>query len=218
MPAGALEECDVVAALAGVRPPGAHAQAALGSVFAPPEGVETRTGRPCSSASTRPGSLKPDAGMLLGSPANADPVPPHDVQAEEMDIALGIHHIEDMTTLAIRRRPHLGRLVRADATWWRIRRDQAEGRSSGWPRKAATASRPRPPWAGLRRAGTGQALAAAHRGFRADRKLTRRLADRGWLQRQQSHRSRHFRHSGAAAIHRSGRAMRIWSRPARFAS
>ena len=47
--------------------------------------------------------MKPDAGMLLGSPANVDPVLPHDVQPEEMDIALGIHRIEEMTTLQIRR-------------------------------------------------------------------------------------------------------------------
>jgi D-arginine dehydrogenase len=32
--------------------------------------------------------VKPDAGMLLGSPANADPVEPHDVQPEELDIAI----------------------------------------------------------------------------------------------------------------------------------
>ncbi|NLD69351.1 MAG: FAD-binding oxidoreductase, partial [Limnobacter sp.] len=47
--------------------------------------------------------LKPDARMLLGSPANADPVPPQDVQPEEFDIALAIHRIEEMTTLSIRR-------------------------------------------------------------------------------------------------------------------
>ena len=47
--------------------------------------------------------IKPDAGMLLGSPANADPVEPHDVQPEEMDIALAIDRIERMTTLTIRR-------------------------------------------------------------------------------------------------------------------
>ena len=47
--------------------------------------------------------FKPDAGMLLGSPANADPVEPQDVQPEELDIALGIHRIETMTTLQIRR-------------------------------------------------------------------------------------------------------------------
>ena len=47
--------------------------------------------------------IKPDAGMLLGSPANADPVEPHDVQPEELDIAMGIYRIEEATTLTIRR-------------------------------------------------------------------------------------------------------------------
>ena len=44
-----------------------------------------------------------DAGMLLGSPANADPVEPQDVQPEELDIALAIDRIQQMTTLEIRR-------------------------------------------------------------------------------------------------------------------
>jgi D-arginine dehydrogenase len=48
----------------------------------------------------------PDAGLLLGSPANADPVPPHDVQAEELDVATGIFNIEQVTTLSIRRPSH----------------------------------------------------------------------------------------------------------------
>jgi D-arginine dehydrogenase len=47
--------------------------------------------------------FKPDAGQLLGSPANADPTVPHDVQPEELDIATGIHQIEQATTLEIRR-------------------------------------------------------------------------------------------------------------------
>jgi D-arginine dehydrogenase len=41
--------------------------------------------------------------MLLGSCANADPVPPQDVQPEELDIALAIANIEEMTTLSIHR-------------------------------------------------------------------------------------------------------------------
>jgi D-arginine dehydrogenase len=51
--------------------------------------------------------VKPDAGLLLGSPANADPVEPQDVQAEEMDIALAIDRIEAITTLSIRRPKHV---------------------------------------------------------------------------------------------------------------
>ncbi|HEY8358143.1 MAG TPA: FAD-dependent oxidoreductase, partial [Ramlibacter sp.] len=47
--------------------------------------------------------FKPDAGMLLASPANVDPVDPQDVQPEELDIALAIHRIEEMTTLSVRR-------------------------------------------------------------------------------------------------------------------
>ena len=39
--------------------------------------------------------LKPDAGRLLLSPANADPMPPCDVQPEELDIANCISQIEN---------------------------------------------------------------------------------------------------------------------------
>src|SRR5690606_32817243 len=51
--------------------------------------------------------FKPDAGVLLGSPANADPVDPHDVVPEELDIATGIYRIEEATTLQIRRPSHV---------------------------------------------------------------------------------------------------------------
>lgn len=50
--------------------------------------------------------IKPDAGLMLGSPANADPVEPHDVRPEELDIATAIYRIEEMTTLTIRRPSH----------------------------------------------------------------------------------------------------------------
>ena len=50
--------------------------------------------------------FKPDAGQLLGSPANADDTFPHDVVAEELDIAIGIDRITTATTLQIRRPSH----------------------------------------------------------------------------------------------------------------
>ncbi len=50
--------------------------------------------------------FKPDAGQLLGSAANADPVEPHDVVAEELDIAIGIDRIMTATTMEIRRPSH----------------------------------------------------------------------------------------------------------------
>lgn len=50
--------------------------------------------------------LKPDAGQFLGSPSNVDPTEPHDVVAEELDIATGIYHIEEYTTFTIPRPNH----------------------------------------------------------------------------------------------------------------
>ena len=50
--------------------------------------------------------FKPDAGQLLGSPANADPVEAHDVAPEELDVATGIYRIEEATSLTIRRPKH----------------------------------------------------------------------------------------------------------------
>jgi hypothetical protein len=62
-------------------------------VFALPEGVDA-SGWPMTIGVAEDWYIKPDAGMMLGSPANADPVPPQDVQAEELDIALAIDRIE----------------------------------------------------------------------------------------------------------------------------
>lgn len=62
--------------------------------------------------------FKPDAGQFLGSPANADPTTPHDVVAEELDVATGIANIEAVTTLGIRRPSH---------TWAGLRSFVADG-------------------------------------------------------------------------------------------
>ncbi|HEX4862317.1 MAG TPA: FAD-binding oxidoreductase, partial [Rhizomicrobium sp.] len=47
--------------------------------------------------------MKPDAGLLLISPADETIVEPCDVQAEEIDVATAIDRIEQATTLRIRR-------------------------------------------------------------------------------------------------------------------
>ena len=46
--------------------------------------------------------FKPDAGLLLASPANADPVVPQDVQPEELDVAIAVDRLEQATTLTVR--------------------------------------------------------------------------------------------------------------------
>jgi D-arginine dehydrogenase len=93
---------DEVAALAGVAPLGIQPRRRSAFVFDAPPGLATANW-PCVAAVDESFYFKPEAGLLLGSPANADPVPPHDVLPEELDIALGIARIEAATRLQIRR-------------------------------------------------------------------------------------------------------------------
>lgn len=93
---------DQVAALAGARPIGITPKRRSAFVFDAPAGIDT-THWPFVTAFDESFYFKPDAGLLLGSCANADPVHPHDVQPEEYDIALGIYRIEEATTMSIRR-------------------------------------------------------------------------------------------------------------------
>lgn len=93
---------DVIASRAGVRTIGLQPKRRSAFIFAPPPQAASAAW-PMTAGVDESWYFKPDAGMLLGSPANADPVEPQDVQPEEMDIALAIHRIEEMTTLAIRR-------------------------------------------------------------------------------------------------------------------
>ncbi len=94
--------CDRIAALAGVPPVGLEPKRRSAFIFAPPEGMPTADW-PMFIGVDESYYVKPDAGMLLGSPANADPVEPHDVQAEELDIAMAIDRIQQVTSLSIRR-------------------------------------------------------------------------------------------------------------------
>ena len=93
---------DTIAQLAGVRPIGIEPRRRSAFIFPPPAG-QSVAHWPMVFSADEGWYIKPDAGMLLGSPANADPVEPQDVQPEEFDIALAIHRIEEATTLAIRR-------------------------------------------------------------------------------------------------------------------
>ncbi len=93
---------DQVAGLAGVKPLGLTPKRRSAFVFDPPEGLATAHW-PFVTDFAESFYFKPDAGLLLGSCANADPVEPHDVQPEEYDIALGIHRIEEATSMTIRR-------------------------------------------------------------------------------------------------------------------
>ena len=93
---------DEVAVLAGAAPVGLVPKRRSAFLFEPPP-EQPIADWPAVIALDESWYFKPDAGLLLGSPANADPVPPHDVVPEELDIAWGIHRIEAATTLRIRR-------------------------------------------------------------------------------------------------------------------
>jgi D-arginine dehydrogenase len=93
---------DTVARMAGVAPIGIEPRRRSAFTFAPPAGVATAAW-PAVIGVEEDWYFKPEAGLLLGSPANADPVEPQDVQAEELDVALAIDRIESITTLTINR-------------------------------------------------------------------------------------------------------------------
>ena len=96
---------DVLAGLAGVPPIGLEPRRRTAFTFPVPEGMDA-THWPAVIGIDESFYFKPDAGQLLGSPANADPTHPHDVVPEELDVATGIYHIEEMTTFQIRRPSH----------------------------------------------------------------------------------------------------------------
>ena len=108
---------DELAALFGAVPIGLQPRRRSAFTFRAPEGVDMG-GWPMVADVDEAWYFKPDAGQLLGSPANADPVPPHDVQPEEFDIALGIHLIQEATNL---------RIERPTATWAGLRSFVADG-------------------------------------------------------------------------------------------
>ncbi len=93
---------DQIGQLAGAAPLGLQPKRRAAFIFEAPAQIDSH-GWPMLVSLDESFYMKPDAGMLLGSPCNADPVEPHDVQPEELDIATGIYLIEEATTLSIRR-------------------------------------------------------------------------------------------------------------------
>ncbi len=90
--------CDEIAQLAGVATVGLVPKRRT-AFTAPAPAATDISAWPLVIAADESFYFKPDAGMLLASPANEDPVPPQDVQPEELDVAIAVDRLEHATTL-----------------------------------------------------------------------------------------------------------------------
>ncbi len=91
---------DTIAALAGARPVGLTPKRRTAMLFDPPADVACAEW-PLVIDMDEQWYFKPDAGKLLGSPADETPVEPCDVQPEDLDIAIAVDRIEQVSTLKI---------------------------------------------------------------------------------------------------------------------
>jgi D-arginine dehydrogenase len=93
--------CDEIAVLAGAQPVGLVAKRRTVITFDAPAGLDT-SAWPLAVGVAEDFYFKPDSGRLMGSPADETPMPPCDVQPDELDIAVAVDRIETATTLEIR--------------------------------------------------------------------------------------------------------------------
>ncbi len=94
---------DALAVLAGVAPIGLVAKRRTAFVFEPSLAVDRHW--PAVVDADEQFYFKPEAGLLLGSPADATPMPACDVQADELDVALAVDRIERATRMRVLRVP-----------------------------------------------------------------------------------------------------------------
>ncbi len=93
---------DIVAAMAGAAPIGLVPKRRTAVVFEPSTPVDA-DGWPMIVDVDETFYVKPESGRFLASPADETPMPPCDVQPDELDIAIAIDRVERATTLSARR-------------------------------------------------------------------------------------------------------------------
>lgn len=92
--------CDQVAALAGAAPVGLVPKRRTAILFDAPADMDIGLWPLCVDVDEE-FYFKPDAGRLIGSPADETPMPPSDVQSDELDVAIAVDRIETATTIEI---------------------------------------------------------------------------------------------------------------------
>ena len=96
---------DHLAILAGAEPVGLVPKRRSAFTIEPPDGLAVDRW-PLTGDLAETIYFRPDAGRLMVSPADATPVPPQDVQPEELDLAIGADRLQRATSLEVRRMAH----------------------------------------------------------------------------------------------------------------
>ena len=96
---------DEVAALAGAKQVRLVPKRRTAILFQPPAGVDPR-GWPSVIDVDEQFYFRPDAGRVLASPADETPMPPCDVQPEELDVAILLDRLERAADLPVKRIEH----------------------------------------------------------------------------------------------------------------
>lgn len=96
---------DKIGTMAGARPIGLIPKRRTAIVIDGPQGIDCST-LPALDFAGSDAYLKPEAGRLIASPGDANPMEPHDAWADDMDIAVLVDWIERQTTLRIEKIRH----------------------------------------------------------------------------------------------------------------
>lgn len=96
---------DVVATLAGVKRIGLTPKRRTAILFEPPAGTAVDTWPTVIDADEQ-FYFRPDAGKIMASPADETPMPPCDVQPDDLDIAILVDRLEKTIDMPIRRIDH----------------------------------------------------------------------------------------------------------------
>ena len=91
---------DVIAERADVRRIGLVPMRRSAAIVPPPAGIDV-TGWPLVASASETWYAKPDAGKLMVSPADEDPVEPHDAWPDDMVLAEGLHRFEQAVTMPV---------------------------------------------------------------------------------------------------------------------
>jgi D-arginine dehydrogenase len=91
-----------VGKMAGAFDIGLEPRRRTAALIEPPTGIDSRAW-PMVGDVEETFYVKPDAGLLLLSPADETPVPPGDVQPEDLDVAVAIDRLERATGIEVRR-------------------------------------------------------------------------------------------------------------------